>query len=263
MIGKFASSAVLAKEAGFNGIEIHAAHGYLLSSSLSPRINSRDDHWGGTLENRARLVLSVVRAVRAEVGADFVVATKLNSSDFQKGGFSHEDSIEVAKLLQNEGIDFLEISGGNFEAPVSYQHTAKQSTISREAYFLDYARDIKSALNIPVMVTGGFRSVSVMNDALSGGATDLIGMGRPFIIDPEFPQKLLNGTIEMAPAIEREFPPAEELPRGAVLNWFCHQLALHGATGDSDVSVPVIDGHEHYLATIKSLTDRLLSTRAQ
>lgn len=263
VVGKFTKSAALAKEAGFDGLEIHAAHGYLLSSSLSPRINTRDDHWGGSLENRARLVLSVVRSVRAEVGADFIVATKLNSSDFQKGGFSHEDSIEVAKMLQNEGIDFLEISGGNFEAPASYQYKAKQSTIAREAYFLDYARDIKAALNIPVMVTGGFRSVSVMNDALSGGATDLIGMGRPFIIDPEFPEKLLNGTIEMAPAIEREFPQAEELPRGAALNWFCHQLALHGANGDSDISVPVIDGHEHYLATIKSLTERLLSTRAQ
>lgn len=260
---QYAQSAALAKEVGFDGVEIHAAHGYLLSSSLSPRINTRDDQWGGSLENRSRLVLAVVEAVRAEVGAEFIVATKLNSSDFQTGGFSHEDSIEVAKMLQAEGIDFLEVSGGNFESPVSYQHTAKkESTRVREAYFLDYARDIKSALDIPVMVTGGFRSASVMNEALQSGATDLIGMGRPFIIDPEFPRKLLNGEIDMAPAIERDFPPASELPRGAVLNWFCHQLALHGTHGDSDISIPVIEGHEHYLDTIQLLTEKLLEARA-
>ena len=244
VIGKFARSAALAKEAGFDGVEIHAAHGYLLSSSLSSRINTRSDRWGGSLENRARLALSVVRAVRSEVGPRFIVATKLNSSDFQKGGFSHEESIEVAKMLQNEGIDFLEISGGNYEAPVIYGHSSKkESTVSREAYFLDYARDVKAALHIPVMVTGGFRSLSIMNRALADGATDLIGMGRPFIIDPEFPAKLLNGSIGMAPAIERDFPPGEELPTSAVLYWFCHQLALHGTAGDRNLSVPIIEGH--------------------
>jgi 2,4-dienoyl-CoA reductase-like NADH-dependent reductase (Old Yellow Enzyme family) len=234
VIGKFAQSAALAKEAGFDGVEIHAAHGYLLSSSLSPRINGRTDRWGGSLENRARLVLSVVRAVRSAVGFEFIVAAKLNSSDFQKGGFSHEDSIEVAKMLQTEGINFLEISGGNYETPFAYQHSLKKgSTASREAYFLNYARDIKAALHIPVMVTGGFRSVEVMNKALADGATDLIGMGRPFIIDPEFPLKLLNGSIDMAPAIEWKFPPAAELPTGAGLNWFCDQLARLGIEGES------------------------------
>ncbi len=253
VIDKFGRSAALAKEAGFDGVEIHAAHGYLLSSSLSPRINRRTDRWGGSLENRARLVLSVVRAVRSAVGLEFIVAAKLNSSDFQKGGFSHEDSIEVAKMLQNEGIDFLEVSGGNYETPFAYQHSLKKgSTVSREAYFLDYARGIKAALHIPVMVTGGFRSVEVMNRALADGATDLIGMGRPFIIDPEFPLKLLNGSIDMAPAIERDFPPAAELPRGAVLNWFCDQLARLGIEGDADPSVPIVEGHERYMARIRS-----------
>jgi len=257
VIGQFAHSAAVAKEAGFDGVEIHAAHGYLLSSSLSSRINARGDRWGGSLANRARLTLSVVRAVRAEVGPQFIVAAKLNSSDFQKGGFSHEESIEVAKMLQNEGVDFLEISGGNFETPVAYRHSSsKESTASREAYFLDYARDIKAALHIPIMVTGGFRSLTVMNDALADGATDLIGMGRPFIIDPEFPAKLLSGSINMAPAIERDFPRAEDLPKGAVLNWFCHQLMLHGTTGDKDLSVSVVEGHECYLARIDCANKR-------
>ena len=173
VIGQFVSSAALAKKAGFDGVEIHSAHGYLLSSALSPRINLSSDMWGGSLDNRARLVISVVRAVRAEVGEHFILAVKLNSSDFQKGGFSHEDSIEVAKMLQNEGIDFLEISGGNFETPVAYKHSSKkESTVAREAYFLDYARDVKVALDIPVMVTGGFRSSDIMNGAITDSATD-------------------------------------------------------------------------------------------
>jgi 2,4-dienoyl-CoA reductase-like NADH-dependent reductase (Old Yellow Enzyme family) len=262
VIRQFVSSAALAKEAGFDGVEIHSAHGYLLSSSLSPRINTRSDSWGGSLENRARLVRTVVRAVRTEVGRDFVVAVKLNSSDFQKGGFSHKESIQVAKMLQDEGIDFLEISGGNFETPVAYKHTSeKGSTVAREAYFLDYARDIKAALDIPMMVTGGFRSREIINGALAESATDLIGMGRPFIVDPEFPKKLLDGEIDVAPAVERTFPPAEDLPRGAVLNWFCHQLYLHGTQGNSDLSLPVVEGHERYLLEIEKATKQLLNAR--
>lgn len=262
LIGQFKRSAALAKAAGFDGVQIHAAHGYLLSSSLSPRINTRNDSWGGSLKSRAGLLLSVVRAVRAEVDPQFIVATKLNSSDFQKGGFSHDESIQVAKMLQNEGIDFIEISGGNFETPVAYAYSSqKNSTTSREAYFLDYARDIKAALDIPVMVTGGFRSRDVMNDAITEGAADLIGIGRPFIVDPEFPAKLLNGSINMAPAIERDFPPANKLPRGAALNWFCHQLALHGESGDADLSVPITVGHERYLARIQSATRNVLKAR--
>jgi 2,4-dienoyl-CoA reductase-like NADH-dependent reductase (Old Yellow Enzyme family) len=262
VIARFAQAAVLARQAGFDGVEIHAAHGYLLSSSLSPRINTRRDRWGGSLENRSRLLRQVVQAVRAATGPDFVVATKLNSSDFQKGGFSHEESIDVARMLEREGIDFLEVSGGNFETPVAYQHVArKQSTQAREAYFLDYARDIKAALSIPVMVTGGFRSASAMNRALADGATDLIGMGRPFVIDPAFPSKLLTGEIASAPAPERDFPPAEELPRGAVIDWFCHQLALQGTKGRAEPALPVIRGHESYLKRIAEATEQLLVAR--
>jgi 2,4-dienoyl-CoA reductase-like NADH-dependent reductase (Old Yellow Enzyme family) len=262
IIKKFVRSAILANEAGFDGVQLHAAHGYLLSSSLSPRINTRTDRWGGSLENRARLLLSIVRSIRAELGAEFIIATKLNSSDFQKGGFTHEQSIEVAKMLQNEGIDFLEISGGNFESPAAYQYVSKaESTVAREAYFLDYARDIKASLRIPVMVTGGFRSKEVMNNALTDNATDLIGIARPFVIDPEFPSKLLQGLIDQAPAVERNFPAAEKLPDSAPLNWFTHQIALHGATGNSDPSVPIIEGHERCLARSLETTKSLMTAR--
>ena len=264
IIEKFVRSAKLAQDAGFDGIEIHAAHGYLLSSALSPRINTRTDRWGGTLKNRARLALDVVRAVRAAVDPRFIVAVKLNSSDFQKGGFDHADSVEVTIMLQDEGVDFIEISGGNFEEPTAYQHTSRSgSTQVREAYFLDYAVAIKAALNIPLMVTGGFRSANSMNDAIESGKTDLIGMGRPFITEPSFAAKLLNGTIDKAPAIEQDFPPADTLPRGAVLSWFCAQLALAGKTGQPDLSLSVVEGHESYMQQIKIATDKWIKTRRQ
>lgn len=264
VIEKFTRSALRAQEAGFDGVEVHAAHGYLLSSALSPRINTRSDRWGGPLENRARLLRSVVRAVRAVVAPAFILAVKLNSSDFEKGGFDHEESARVAQMLEAEGVDFIEISGGTFEAPTAYQHTSKkQSSVAREGYFLDYAAAIKSVLTIPLMVTGGFRSSAAMNAAIREEKTDLIGMGRPFIVDPGFPAKLLSGEIETAPAIEREFPPADDLPRGAVLNWFCHQLALQGTTGAPVLTLPLVEGHEIYLATIERQTERLLKAREQ
>jgi 2,4-dienoyl-CoA reductase-like NADH-dependent reductase (Old Yellow Enzyme family) len=262
VIAKFVRSALLARTAGFDGVEIHAAHGYLLSSALSPRINTRQDKWGGSLENRARLAVCVARAVRAAVEPGFIVAVKLNSSDFQKGGFNHHDSVKVAVMLEAEGVDFIEISGGTFETPTAYQHTSKsRSTAAREGYFLDYAQAMKSALTIPLMVTGGFRSADVMNAAIAANKTDLIGMGRPFIIDPQFPAKLLSGSIAAAPAIERDFPPAEELPGGAVLNWFCTQLAQLAHNGRPDLELSVVDGHEQYLEMIIEATHRLQNVR--
>ena len=216
------------------------------------------------MENRARLAISVVRAVRKAVKPDFIVAVKLNSSDFQKGGFDHNESVKVAVMLEAEGVDFIEISGGTFETPTAYQHTSKsQSTAAREGYFLEYASAIKSALNIPLMVTGGFRSKSVMDDAIEGQKTDLIGIGRPFITQPNFPEKMLSGELEVAPTIERDFPPSETIPRGAVLNWFCSQLALLGEKGEADVELSLLDGHERYLEKIEIVTKRLLDARIQ
>lgn len=255
VVDLFVNAALLAQEAGFDGVEVHAAHGYLLSSALSPRINTRTDQWGGPLENRARLVLEVVRAVRSAVARRFIVAVKLNSSDFQKGGFAPEEAVEVAGMLQAEGVDFIEISGGTFEAPTAYQHTATSaSTQAREGYFLTYAAAIKAALDIPLMVTGGFRSRSVMNAAVEAAQLDLIGIGRPLIMDPECPAKLLEGRIEAAPSVERYFPPASELPRGAVLNWFCTQLAVLGKNGAADAALPLLDGHQRYLDRIDVMT---------
>jgi 2,4-dienoyl-CoA reductase-like NADH-dependent reductase (Old Yellow Enzyme family) len=181
-----------ARDCGFSGIQIHAAHGYLVNQFLSPHHNRREDQWGGTLNNRMRFLLEIYRAIRSAVGEDFAVGVKLNSADFQKGGFSEEDSMEVIRALQEEGIDLIEISGGNYENPSMVGANVKESTLKREAYFLDYAEKAQALLDIPLVVTGGFRSAVAMEAALASGATNMIGLARPLAVDPMLSDKLLR-----------------------------------------------------------------------
>ena len=211
IIARFAHAASVAKQTGFTGVQVHGAHGYLLSEFLSPRVNLRDDEWGGSLENRARLLLDCVRAVRNEVGANFAVTVKLNSADFQKGGFSFDDCLKVIEMLNQEGLDLLEISGGNYEQPKLlgigglepvFEEKVRESTRAREAYFFDYAVAASEVAKMPLMVTGGFRSVAGMNDALAGGDVDMIGLGRPLCTDPGFPSRILSGELMTAPDVE-------------------------------------------------------------
>jgi len=213
IIQKFAHCANIAQDTGFTGVQIHGAHGYLISEFLSPDINLREDEWGGTLEKRAKFLIETVRSVRKAVGVNFPVSLKLNSADFQKGGFSHEDAIQVATWLNEEGLDLLEISGGTYEQPhlvgidmglnPERAEKRRESTIAREAYFLDYAKDIRTTFNGPLMVTGGFRSTKGMNNALNENACDVIGIARPFCIDPDIANKLLNSNVSETPTLEK------------------------------------------------------------
>ena len=141
---RFAEVATIARQAGFTGVQVHAAHGYLLSQFLTPLVNRRDDRWGGDIAARASLLLEVVRAVRAATAPGFCISVKLNSSDFQQGGFSTEDCLQVVRWLGEASVDLIEISGGNYEKPAMMGSGAKESTVRREAYFLDYARLIKA-----------------------------------------------------------------------------------------------------------------------
>lgn len=195
----YARVARLAKDTGFTGVQIHAAHGYLISEFLSPIANRRNDQWGGVLENRARFLLEAIRRVRLAVGQDFPVSVKLNSADFSTGGFSHEDSLKVARWVSEAGIDLLEISGGTYEKLAlmgdAIDDNSAESTRRREAYFLDYAEGIRKVTTVPLVVTGGFRSRAAMQSALDSGATDLIGIARPLCIEPDV-QGLLNGSTE-------------------------------------------------------------------
>jgi 2,4-dienoyl-CoA reductase-like NADH-dependent reductase (Old Yellow Enzyme family) len=203
VIRRFATTAAIARETGFTGVQVHGAHGYLLAQFLSPVTNHRADEWGGPLENRARLLLEIVRVTRRAVGDDFPVAVKLNSADFQKGGFDLQDCVRVAGWLAEEKIDLLEVSGGTYEQPrlFGYQGRAataaepqRASTRRREAYFLEYAREIRAAYPLPMMVTGGFRSRAAMAEALAAGELDVVGLGRPVCAEPDLPGRLAAGT---------------------------------------------------------------------
>jgi len=200
IVARFARTAAIAKEAGFGGVQIHAAHGYLVSQFLSPRTNLRDDEWGGDDARRRRFLIEVVRAIRAAVGPDFPVGVKLNSADFQRGGFTEEASMAVIEALEAEGIDLVEISGGTYEKAVMFEETVPQaaSSVAREAFFADYAERVRARIGVPVMVTGGFRTRVGMEEALNSGATDLVGLARPLAFDPDLPARLLSGAAEGA-----------------------------------------------------------------
>jgi 2,4-dienoyl-CoA reductase-like NADH-dependent reductase (Old Yellow Enzyme family) len=199
VIQRFVRSAELVKEAGFSGVQIHCAHGYLLSQFLSPNTNKRQDQWGGSLENRARIIRKVIQQVRKAVGEDYPISVKLNSADFLKGGFTLKECIQVASWLTQDGIDLLEISGGTYEqmSLLGVESTeVRDSTRRREAYFIEYAEQIKAVAKVPVMITGGFRSRAVMQRAIINGEVDVIGLARPLCTQPDCGNQLLLETVE-------------------------------------------------------------------
>jgi len=201
IIEGFTRTATIVQEAGFTGVQIHAAHGYLLSQFLSPRTNRRTDKWGGSLENRSRLLRSIVVQVREAVGADFPISVKLNSADFQRGGFTEEESLEVVQMLESLGVDLLEISGGTYENVAFFllneeEHQLKKSTQQREAYFMDFARKVREVSKLPLMVTGGFRTYDFCEEVLKKGELDLIGMARPFITNLPDMAEFLTGQVK-------------------------------------------------------------------
>ena len=199
IIERFATTAAVADAAGFDGVQIHAAHGYLAAQFLSPLSNLRDDEWGGDPERRRRFLIEVVRRVRGRVSPGFAVGIKLNSADFQRGGFTEEESQGVVEALATEGLDLIEVSGGSYESP-AMMGSAAQSTLDREAYFLEYARTVRAvAGNVPLAVTGGFRSRTAMESALASGDCDLVGIGRPTCTTPDAADVILS---ERAPRIE-------------------------------------------------------------
>ncbi len=202
VIAGFVHAAKTAESTGFDGVQIHAAHGYLMSQFLSPLSNRRTDDYGGSLENRARFLLDIIRGVRAATRKTFAVSVKLNSADFQKGGFSDDESATVAKWLEEAGVDLIEVSGGNYEQPRMINFDRKdplankrESTKKREAYFLDFVPKLRAKVSIPVMVTGGFRTVDAMEQAVAEDGVDMIGLGRPLVIDPDGAKKILSGEV--------------------------------------------------------------------
>lgn len=238
-IGRFATTARLVREAGFTGVQLHGAHGYLISQFLSPLSNRRTDAWGGPLANRARFLLRTIAAVREAVGPDFPIGLKLNSSDFQKGGFTHDECLQVVRWLNGSTLDLLELSGGSLEQPKVVGASVKDegadgaltSTARREAYFVALAGAVRAVAEMPVMVTGGFRSAEAMAAALDAGELDLVGLGRPMIADPETPGRLLRGEIE------RAVTPEAEIGLFHLLGWNNMQLERLADGLDPDLSL--------------------------
>lgn len=266
VIRRFARVAEVARETGFTGVQIHAAHGYLMSQFLSPLSNQRTDAWGGSLENRGRALLETVRAVRKAVGKDFPISVKLNSADFQKGGFSEEESMQVVRWLGREGIDLLEISGGNYEQMIMIgredEDAARpmaESTRRREAYFLDYAAKVRPLAAMPLMITGGFRSRAGMEEALQAGSLDVVGLARPLCVVPDLGRKLLDGSLADAPAPERVMrldrkglgQPMDDhsfrtMESWSQMAWSCMQILRMGDAKDPDPAMTLLEALTGY-----------------
>ena len=277
IVSRFCVCAAAVKEAGFTGVQIHAAHGYLLSQFLSPRSNQREDQYGGDLANRARMLLAVVDAIRGAVGPDFPVAVKLNSADFQKGGFAFEESLQVAQWLQDHGIDLIEISGGTYEQPKllgisgleeEEEQNVAQSTLMREAYFVDFAVAMGDKVKVPLMVTGGFRRRAVMQQAVETGSADVIGIGRPMCVMTDAPKQLLSGLQEL-PRYEQMlslFPRwlawlgniklFKTLGSFAVQYWYYAQIDAIGRTGNPDDNLTVFEATKQTMSLQRQLTKK-------
>lgn len=282
LIERFVQAALVAREAGFGGVQFHAAHGYLLAEFLSPLANRRQDRWGGSLENRARMLLAVVRRARRALGADFPIGVKMNSADFQRGGFTPGEAETVAFWLQQAGVDMLELSGGSSESyamlgqPGESEESAlhARSTAEREAYFVLFAERMRRRVSLPLMVTGGFRSRRAMDAALAAGAVDLVGLGRPMCIEPDLPRRLLADPAAVAPAPERRMaaqpatvPPgiAPDLAKAALARgpvaYFAEQLVLMGDGGPPRPDLDPFEAGRRYLEREAAAAQAWLAAR--
>jgi 2,4-dienoyl-CoA reductase-like NADH-dependent reductase (Old Yellow Enzyme family) len=275
IISRFGICAAAVKEAGFTGVQVHAAHGYLLSQFLSPRSNRRTDEFGGALANRARPLLAIIEEIRSTVGPDYPISVKLNSADFQKGGFAFEDSLQVAKWLEAASVDLIEISGGTYEQPKllgidgmeeEENQNIPASTLMREAYFVDFAMAMRKELKIPLMVTGGFRQSIAMKQAIESGGADVIGLGRPMCVMTDAPNQLLNG-IDKLPRYESQlalFPKwlswltklkiLRAVSSFAVQYWYYGQIDSLGRTGKADPDLSVWAATKQTMVMQKKLT---------
>lgn len=224
LVRAYADTAARAVAAGFDGVQIHAAHGYLLAQFLSPLANTRDDHYGGDAAGRRRMLLEVVAATREAVGPRMPISVKLNSKDFQYGGLGEDESLDVARALADAGVDLLEISGGNYAEPAmeGVHHNGV------EGYFVDYARRVREQLDLPLMLTGGLRSRETMEQLVGDGVVDVIGLARPMSFVPDYPARILAGEPEpQLPAGLRDtgYRPIDGYLQLAIHNHQFHRIA--------------------------------------
>ncbi|MEZ4384550.1 MAG: NADH:flavin oxidoreductase/NADH oxidase family protein [Nannocystaceae bacterium] len=235
LIARFGRAAAVAVAAGFDGVQLHGAHGYLVSQFLSPHHNRRTDDWGGSLDNRARFARAVLAAIRNNVGPSVPIGIKINSADFQKGGFTEEESRQVIRWLAEDGVDLVEVSGGTYEAPAMTGSARKQSTREREGYFLDFVAQMRQEVDVPLAVTGGFRTAAGMESALERGAADMVGLARTLAIQPDFPAQVLSGAAPES-RVRRLSTGVKALDAVATLDitWYEVQLGRMAAGKEPD-----------------------------
>lgn len=263
-IAQFAATATRVKAAGFTGVQLHAAHGYLISQFLSPHANRRTDKWGGSLENRSLFLLETLAAVRAAVGPAFPLSIKLNASDFMKGAFTLADCADLVGRLNDTTLDLLELSGGSLEQPKQVgvairdegEDARPLSTRKREAYFIEFAGSLKAVARMPVMVTGGFRTVAGMVEALENGELDVVGIGRPMIADPDTPRKILAGEIE------KTLTPEDNINLFHLLGWNNIQLERLADGLDPDLELTGTDAAASFAELEKTNFQALLLRRS-
>ena len=220
----FARTALLAKQAGFGGVQIHAAHGFLLSQFLSPLFNKRSDEYGGTIANRMRLLLATIVATRAAVGPDFPIAVKLNSSDQLQGGLNEEDALRVVAALDRTSVDLIDISGGTYFPGAK----AASDGAGRGPYFIDFAKRARAVTTKPLMLTGGFKTRAQAEDAVASGTVDVVGLARALVLEPALANLWM---ADQKP--EPIFPRFSNAPEGGITAWYTMRLTEIGADNES------------------------------
>ena len=198
LVLSYAQAARRAKEAGFDGLEIHSAHGYLLSQFLSPAYNTRNDEYGGSIENRVKIHLQIYDAIREVVGADYPILIKMNCADFIDNGLTIDDSLKAARIFSDAGFDAIEISGGIIRSKKLSPSRSGITTQEKEAYFKGYAENFKRNIKVPLVLVGGLRSFEVAEKILAEGTADYISMSRPLIREPNLINRWKEGDLRKA-----------------------------------------------------------------
>ena len=240
----FANSARLGQKLGFHGVQIHAAHGFLLSQFLSPLFNKRSDHYGGTIMNRMRLLMETIEEVNLAINQQFAITLKINSSDQIEGGLVEEDSLKVINALDHKKIDLIDISGG------TYFPGAKSSSerASKGAYFTDYAQLARTRTSIPLMATGGFKAKDQAAKAISDKIIDCVGLARALILDPFLPSTWHKSSKNP------EFPNFKSLPSGGLTAWYSMQLTNIASGNAIDMGLDIEEAISHYEKRDKNRT---------
>ncbi len=201
MAERFAQSCRRVREAGFDAVQLHGGHGYLISNFISPYTNVRTDGYGGSTENRARFITEIVRRARKWVGEDYPLMIKMNCDDFVEGGLTLREAVETGKIIADAGIDCVEVTGGTVSDSLLRISVPHINSVEKEAYFATFSRALKQQLSIPVVLVGGLRTPGVMAKALEGGVADLVSLSRPFIREPDLVKRWKEGDFEKATCV--------------------------------------------------------------